>query len=156
MTTIHPAKLALPLVLAATLVTTGCARSKAPTTQRPATAAASPARVDEYPMIVRLVGRHYTVTASSGPDGVVYSAEGADGRLIVANATLDDMRLRHPEIYQQILPGIATQGDGANTRRRDTAEDASIQGPVPLGHVRQPASGMGRRGEMLLMDAARN
>jgi hypothetical protein len=73
----------------------------------------------------------------------------------VARATLDELRLDHPEIYQQVLPAVATQGDGANTRKRDTAEDASLVGPIPLGHVSQPASGMGTRGEMLLMDAAR-
>ena len=112
-------------------------------------------QADEYPLIVRLVGRHYTVTASSGPAGVVYSAEGTDGKLIVANATLDELRLRHPEVYQQILPGVATKGDAENTRSKDTAEDASVDGPIPLGHVKHPASGMGPRGEMLMLHSER-
>src|SRR5688500_17286958 len=141
----------LALLLAACL--TGCAaRQKAPPTTRPVEVAR---QADEYPLIVRLVGRHYTVTASSGPTGVVYSAEGTDGKLIVANASLDELRLRHPEIYQQILPGVATKGEAENTRSKDTAEDASVDGPIPLGHVNHPASGMGPRGEMLLMDATR-
>jgi len=146
-----------PALLAAlTCALAGCAsRSASPTTGRSGVAAAHEARDDsaDYPLIVRLVGRHYTVTASSGPHGVVYSAEGADGRMIVANASLDEMRLRHPEIYQQILPGVATQGEAQNTRRRDTAEDASIEGPIPMGQTSQPANGMGPRGDMLLHSA---
>ena len=156
MTTItRPAKLALPLVLAAAFVATGCASQKPARNAARGAAATSPRAEEQYPLIVRLVGRHYTVTASSSPDGVVYSAADADGRQVVANATLDELRQRHPEVYQQILPGIATKGEAEITRRRDTAEDASINGPIPLGHIRQPATGMGPRGEMLLMDARR-
>jgi hypothetical protein len=142
-------------ILGFTLAAAGCAshRAAAPPAR---TAPAPAARADaDYPVIVRLVGRHYTVTACSGPDGVVYDAEAADGKLVVARATLDELRLDHPEIYQQVLPAVATQGDGANTRKRDTAQDASIDGPIPLGHVSHPASGMGARGEMLLMSADR-
>jgi hypothetical protein len=133
----------------------GCASHRAPA---PASRAAQApvARADaEYPVIVRLVGRHYTVTACSGPDGVLYDAEQADGKLVVARASLDELRREHPEVYQQVLPAVARQGDGANTRKRDTAEDASIDGPIPTGHVTYPASGTGTRGEFLMMDAAR-
>ena len=138
------------LALFVVVCLTGCAaRPKAPTT-RPVEVAR---QADEYPLIVRLVGRHYTVTASSGPVGVVYSAEETDGKLIVANATLDELRRQHPEVYEQLLPGVATQGEAQNTRRRDTAEDASIDGPIPMGHVSQPANGMGPRGDMLLHSA---
>ena len=146
-------KLALVFV-AAVLLLAGCASgAKAPTAQR---GVATAPRVDEeFPVIVRLVGRHYTVTASSGPAGVVYSAEGRDGNLIVANASLEELRRGHPEVYEQIVPGIATKGEAENTRRRDTVEDASIDGPIPLGHVSQPATGLGMRGEMLMMDARR-
>jgi hypothetical protein len=135
--------------------TAGCASHRTPTPASRATPAPV-ARADaEYPVIVRLVGRHYTVTACSGPDGVLYDAEQADGRLVVARASLDELLREHPEVYQQILPAVATQGDGANTRKRDTAEDASVDGPIPMGQVSQPASGMGARGEFLIMDAAR-
>lgn len=156
MTSSNRVRLTVALLVASPLLFTGCASRSAPTGGgRPGSVArADRAATDEYPLILRLVGRHYTVTASSGPDGVVYSAEGTDGRLVVANATLDDLRRRHPEVYQQLLPGIATQGDGANTRRRDTAEDASIEGPIPMGHVSQPASGLGMRGQMLMLHSA--
>ena len=150
MKTIHSTTLAL----LAALCLTGCgARPKAPPTTRPVEVAE---RSEEYPLIVRLVGRHYTVTASSGPAGVVYSAEGTDGKLIVANATLDELRLRHPEVYQQILPGVATKGEAENTRAKDTAEDASIDGPIPMGHVNYRANGTGPRGgEMLMLHSER-
>ena len=147
-------QLALPLVLAAALVAGGCASG----TRKPAAradATRAPRVEPQHPVIVRLVGRHYTVTASSGPAGVVYSAEGRDGNPVVANASLDELRRRHPEVYQQIVPGIATKGEAENTRSRNTAEDVGIDGPVPLGHVSQPASGLGMRGEMLMMDAQR-
>lgn len=154
MTLLTPSKVALSLALA--FAATGCASgSRAPSAHRTTPAAAQRAD-DAYPVIVRLVGRHYTVTASSGPAGVVYSAEGRDGSPIVANASLEQLRRDHPEVYQQIVPGIATKGEAENTRRRDTAEDASVEGPVPLGHVSQPATGLGMRGEMLLMDARRD
>jgi hypothetical protein len=146
----------LPLaILGFVFTAAGCASHRAPAPA--ARAAQAPvARADaEYPVIVRLVGRHYTVTACSGPDGVLYDAERADGKLLVARASLDELRLEHPEVYRQILPAVATQGDAANTRKRDTAEDASIDGPIPMGHVSQPATGMGMRGEMLLMSAER-
>src|SRR5688500_13867256 len=112
MNTTNRRKLVLPLVALA-LVVSGCAaRPKPRSTDGDATVAARDAnRADEYPLILRLVGRHYTVSVSSGPDGVVYSAEGTDGKLIVANASLDELRLRHPEVYQQLLPGIATKGE---------------------------------------------
>ena len=155
MTTSNRTRLTLPLVLAAAFIATGCATGgKQPTARRGA--AAAPDAAEQFPVIVRLVGRHYTVTASSGPAGVVYSAAAPDGRQAVANASLDELRRDFPEVYQQIVPGIATKGEAENTRRKDTAEDASIDGPVPLGHVSQPATGLGMRGEMLLMDARRD
>ena len=142
-------------ILGFTLAAAGCASHRAAGPTARATAAPA-ARADaDYPIIVRLVGRHYTVTACSGPDGVLYDAEQADGKLVVARASLDELRREHPEVYQQVLPAVATQGDAANTRKRDTAEDASIGGPIPMGQVTYPASGMGARGEFLMMDAAR-
>jgi hypothetical protein len=136
-------KLRIPVLAAAMLLPAGCAsHHKTPSTQ-PA-AAASPAP-EQYPVIVRLVGRHYTVTAASGPHGVVYSAHGSDGSLIVANAGLDELRQQHPEIYQQLIPGIAEHGEGSNSNRR-TASDA--QDAVPSADRRGP-----RAEAILLMSA---
>ena len=154
MTLLTTSRLAFSLVLA--IAATGCASGSKAATARGTTPAAAQCADAQYPVIVRLVGRHYTVTASSGPAGVVYSAQGSDGKPIVANASLEELRRNHPEVYQQIVPSIATKGEAENTRRKDTAEDAGIDGPVPLGHVSQPATGLGMRGELLMMDARRD
>ena len=140
----------LPLAVGALACAGGCAGKSNPPAARAARVAAP---AEEYPLIVRLEGRHYSVTACSGPDGVVYTAHGRDGNLVVANATLDELRQRHPEIYQQILPGIAEKAEGRSAHDRtanDAEPDASIDGPVPMG--RNDARS---RRTLLMMDAAR-
>src|SRR4051794_35226076 len=110
--------------------------------------AAAPAAAENL-VIVRLVGRHYTVTASSGAHGVVYSAAGADGRAIVANASLDELRLRHPEIYQQLIPGIAEHGEGSNSNRRSASEAQDVTpDAVPT------ADRQGPRADMIMLMSA--
>ena len=151
MDTIKRPNLAFALLAAVSLA--GCAAR--PVGKSTDSDIAAARQEDQYPLIVRLVGRHYTVTASSSPHGVVYSAEGTDGRLIVANATLDELRLRHPDVYQQILPGVATKGEAENTRSKETVEDASIDDPIPLGRVHHPAGGAGGAGELLMLHSAR-
>ena len=133
-------ELLLPLVMGVALAAGGCSSNAKARGVRAADAkAAREAAGDaEYPLIVRLEGRHYTVSASSGPDGVVYSAASRDGRQVVANASLDELRQRHPDIYQQIIPGIAEKGEGSESSRRTATDaageaDASIGGPVPPG-----------------------
>jgi len=127
----------LPLVVGFAFVGSACQ----PKQSDPAVAgrihtpeAAAPAATESL-VIVRLVGRHYTVTASSGAHGVVYSAAGADGRAIVANASLDELRLRHPEIYQQLIAGIAEHGEGSNSNRRSATQ---AQEPVPAAERQGP------------------
>ena len=137
MVTLPTSRLVLPLVLGAALVATGCSTSNGSRAASRARVVEQRAAANEYPLIVRLVGRHYTVDACSGPDGVVYSASTAEGRPVIANASLDELRQRHPDIYQQILPGIAEHGERNGPGRRtasDAEEDASIDGPRPLGH----------------------
>jgi hypothetical protein len=124
----NTSKLGVPGVAALALVLAGCASHHEPKTTVPVAAAPAP---QQYPVIVRLVGRHYTVTASSGPTGVVYSAHASDGRLIVANAPLDELRRQHPGIYRQLIPGIAEHGEERNGNRR-TAADAQEDGPVMM------------------------
>ena len=142
MLTLPPSRLVLPLLIGASLVAGGCASAKRPAARAPVTADRPAAA--EYPLIVRLVGRHYTVDACSGPEGVVYNASTNDGRAVVANASLDELRQRHPEIYQQILPGIAEHGESRNNPNRETASDAepdaSVDGPRPLGHSHRGSS----------------
>lgn len=149
MVSLKTSALLLPLIPVLALTTGGCSSaSKAPPA---ATAdAATAGEMQLYPLIVRLEGRNYSVTACSGLSGVVYTAHGRDGNLLVANATLDELRRRHPEVYQQITPGIAEKADSRDGSARtvtDAEPDASMDGPVPLG--RRTTSGR----ELLMMDA---
>src|SRR5687767_4022358 len=79
----------------AAVLCAGCAKSNPP-----AAAAAPPQAQPEGPVIVRLVGQHQTITVTSGPSGPLYTAQTDDGQLIVANATLEELRLTHPEVYR--------------------------------------------------------
>lgn len=105
-------QLTLPLTAAAMMLgTASCATrpQDAPEAQRPAVRAAPQGA--EHPVIVRLVGRRYEITCSSSPAGPVYTAATHDGEVVVANATLSELRDRHPEIYEQVVPGIAEHAD---------------------------------------------
>ena len=67
----------------------------------------------EGPEIVRIVGRHPTVIVTAGPDGPRFSARAeADGRLIVSNATLGELRATHPDVARLVDPAYA-RGGGA-------------------------------------------
>ena len=108
---------------------TGCAahRPEKPVATAPDEAAAAP-RGPQGPVIVRLVGQHQTVTVTSGPDGPLYTAQTADGRTIVANATLAQLRTENPEVYQFIEPAMAMDAslDGGAAR----PAKATTSGPV--------------------------
>ena len=87
----------LPSILFLALIG-GCAQ--------PRTAAPKAATV-QFPVIVRLVGRNQTITITSGPHGPLYSASSRGGELIVQNATLEQLRSEHPQLYRQIAPATA-------------------------------------------------
>lgn len=92
----------------------GCAtRPSAPTHQ-----AKNTADEPDGPVIVHLVGRHETITVTSSPRGPLYSARGSDGQTIVANATLDELRAEHPEIYRLLEPGVAADASADVSARR--------------------------------------
>jgi hypothetical protein len=113
--------------------TTSCAtRPVGPAeARRPAGAQAKPDAA-QNPVIVRLVGRHYEITCSSSPTGPVYTAATRDGEVIVANATLVELRDRHPEIYEHVIPTIAEHGNERSARGSKPLEsDASVL-PVPI------------------------
>lgn len=127
-------QLALPLTAAAMMLgTASCATrpQEAPEAQRPVVRAAP--RGAEHPVIVRLVGRRYAITCSSSPAGPVYTAATHDGEVVVANATLLELRDRHPEIYEQVVPGIAEHADRrADRGSRPIESDASAE-PTAIG-----------------------
>src|SRR4051812_43206703 len=105
-----------PMLLGVIVSVIGCSaqHAKAPTASKPAM---SQAIHDGAPVIVRIVSRDQTVIVTSGPHEPLYSVRSADGRDVVANATLDELRTKHPEIYQRVEPSLAM--------------DASQNGPTP-------------------------
>jgi hypothetical protein len=68
-------------------------------------AATSPTPAVE-PMIVRLVSRNNSITIFAGPGHSLYSATDAAGKTIVSKATLDELKISHPELYQRVAPGV--------------------------------------------------
>src|SRR4051812_15019466 len=90
----------------------------APRGRNPRAAAAAP----EDPMIVRIVGRHQAITVPAGPHGPLYSAATTDGKVIVAAATLAELRDKHPALFRQLEPSIAVEGEeGEGVRKAQEA-----------------------------------
>ena len=81
----------------------------------------------EHRVIVRLVGRNQVLTVSSGPNGPVYSVADAQGRTTLAHATLDELRVKHPELYQQIRGTVASDTAPAVEAH---AEGTPAQAPI--------------------------
>lgn len=69
--------------------------------QQPQTASSS------FPVIVRMVARHQTITVTAGPHGPLYSAATDTGQSLVSNATLQQLRSDHPDIARQVEPTLA-------------------------------------------------
>src|SRR3712207_29416 len=82
---------------------------------------------DENPVIVRLISQHQTVTitADRAGRGPLYSVTDKSGRTLIANATADELRAAHPEIYRQLEPAIAGKED-TDSNRKPLDADASI------------------------------
>ena len=62
--------------------------------------------VDGRPVIVHLVSRDHVVSIPSSPNGPLYSAKTKDGAVLVSNATMEQLRESHPEIYEKVYPAI--------------------------------------------------
>jgi|SRR6185312_16534332 len=56
------------------------------------------------PEIVRLVGRTHTIIVTAGHRGPHYSVSTASGQVLVSQATLEDLRLHHPDLYRLVEP----------------------------------------------------
>lgn len=89
------------VVLGCLLCSAGCA-ARAPQQGR----AAPP--VGNFPAIVHVVSRDRTVTISSGPEGLLYSLQDADGRVLMADATATQFEAQHPDMYREIRESVAT------------------------------------------------
>jgi hypothetical protein len=72
----------------------------------PATAVA-PAAAPAGPMIVRLVGRKYSVVISAGPRGPVYTFRTPGGQLLAQGMMLDELRLSRADLYDKIAPAFS-------------------------------------------------
>src|SRR2546421_12951244 len=68
--------------------------------------ATAPAPASDGRVIVRLVSRANDISVISTPKGVRYSATDKHGRLLVSNATLDELKANHPAIHRQLSPAI--------------------------------------------------
>jgi hypothetical protein len=88
----------------------------------------------DHPVIVRLVGRNQVLTVSGGPKGPVYSVADAQGRTMLSNATLGELRAKHPELYQQIRGTVASDASPAVEGRGGPASD----GIAHIGRVVPP------------------
>ena len=73
--------------------------------------AALPAGANNGKVIVRLVSRTHDISAISTPQGVRYSAVDKSGHVLVTNATLDDLKTQHPELYRQLAPTLCKSTD---------------------------------------------
>jgi hypothetical protein len=62
------------------------------------------------PVIVKLVGRHETITITAGPSAPLYTIVTSQGQTLVANITLSDLRKLHPDLYEFYAPNISAVG----------------------------------------------
>ena len=95
-------KRTINLLITLTAITAIASFSRSPR----AVEAASSAPAPESRVITQLVGRDQSITVSSTARGVRYSVA-VEGKTIVANATLDELRTKHPEAFRQIQSSIA-------------------------------------------------
>src|SRR5687768_723036 len=102
-----PIKSLALLIPALTLYTAGCAKQPAPLAPQ-AQAVPQSATVDGRPVIVRLVSRDETLTISKGPNGPVYSVHDSKGKILLASATREQLRIHHPFLSAQLDSAIAT------------------------------------------------
>src|SRR5437016_949470 len=70
------------------------------------TSAAGPQSSHADREIVRLVGRHDTIIVTAGRAGPLYSVSDPNGKILIADATLDELRDAHPASYKQIKSAL--------------------------------------------------
>ena len=68
----------------------------------------------QRPIIVQLVGRDKIIIVTKGPKAPLYWVKSMSGEVLVADATLEEMKTRHPGIYQQIESAIAPSLRGSD------------------------------------------
>ena len=84
----------------------------------------------KYPVIVHVVSRDKTITVSSGPKGPLYSVALNDGgKVLIADATGEELAKTDPQLYRSLRQTIAVKNDDTImfdgvSRRMDNALDA--------------------------------
>jgi hypothetical protein len=61
------------------------------------------------PMIVRLVGRRYTVNVTAGPKAPLYTITDLSGKVLADNMTLAQLRVSDQSLYEEIVPALAPE-----------------------------------------------
>src|SRR2546421_2379220 len=62
----------------------------------------APQTSDKLPVICRLVSRDQTITISASGNGPVYSVQDARGLTVLSYASREELRIRHPDLSQQL------------------------------------------------------
>jgi hypothetical protein len=122
------------------VVVSGCAAHRP---KPAATYSADEPAAPQGPVIVRLVGQHQVVTVTSGPDGPLYTAQTTDGRTLVANATLAQLRTQNPEVYRFIEPAMAVDasvdgGGGVKAQAGPRQSVGGVGGVSTARFIREP------------------
>ena len=96
-------KRSVKLMLVLGVLAVGASFSRPPRVVQAAPEAGAP----QGRVITRLVGQRQAITISSTPVGVRYSVA-IGGKTILANATLDELRLQDPDSFRQVQSSIAS------------------------------------------------
>jgi hypothetical protein len=69
-------------------------------------------------MIVRLVGRRYTVNVTAGPKAPLYTIMDLKGNVLAENMTLAQLQVSDQNLYEEVAPALApeTRADLASNR----------------------------------------
>jgi hypothetical protein len=94
----------ITLTAAGCILICGIAIHRAPA---PMLAATAPI---EDRIITRLVGHDQTITVYSTATGPRYSVATSDGKLLLASATLEELREKDPASYKLLSAGVAWAG----------------------------------------------
>jgi hypothetical protein len=84
--------------------------SSKPVQTKPAPSSApapTAARQGDYPVIGYLEKQDHTITIKSGPKGTLYSVKTTDGKKLLENVTLDQVRAQAPELHEFLKTAVA-------------------------------------------------
>ena len=71
----------------------------------------------EYPVIGYLEKQDRTITIKSGPKGTLYSIKTADGKTLLEDVTLEQVRAQAPELHEFLKTAVA----GSSSAKADAS-----------------------------------